>query len=187
MTPMGRDAADSAAIEVIAEAANGQEGEEARQQALIRLAAAAGADAIKFQLVYSDEVFTPDHENYVRFRDYEMPDEAWERAARLAAELKCRFYTDVFGPRGVALAGAIGADGIKLHPADTANVALMEAVAACPVWRVILGVGGSTRSEIARAVGILDGKELVLMHGYQAYPTPTEDSHLARLGELRVA
>ena len=47
-------------IEIIAEIAQGFEGKPEQSRLLIKAASAAGANAVKFQLVYADELATPD-------------------------------------------------------------------------------------------------------------------------------
>ena len=47
-------------IEIIAELAQGFEGRPEQARLLIKAAASAGADAAKYQLVYADELATPD-------------------------------------------------------------------------------------------------------------------------------
>ena len=52
-------------VEIVAELAQGFEGcPEQATKLLVKAAAKAGADAAKFQLVYADELATPDYEYY---------------------------------------------------------------------------------------------------------------------------
>jgi sialic acid synthase SpsE len=62
---------------------------------------------------------------------------------------------------------------------------LIRRVADAPIARLLLSVGGTSTDELAEAVSLLKGKDLVLMHGFQGYPTHLEDNQLARLGWLR--
>jgi N,N'-diacetyllegionaminate synthase len=172
-------------IEIIAEAANGHEGDAGELCRLTELAAAAGADAVKFQLVYASELCTRDYEHFELFRSYELGQDAWERAAAIAHQAKCRLYLDVFGPLSVSLATDVGADGVKLHASDTANLSLVDAVARSSVQRVILSVGGARRLEIAAATDILVDKNVVLMHGFLGYPPLSSDTQIGRLRRLR--
>jgi N,N'-diacetyllegionaminate synthase len=172
-------------VEIIAEAANGHEGDRQRLLLLTSLAVAAGADAVKFQLVYGDEIFTRDHPLYQQFTGQELPDDAWAEAASVAQEAGTAFYLDVFGPRSARLADQIGADGVKLHATDIANHALVRTVAQLNVPRVLLGTGGAFREEIASALELLDVKDIVLLHGFQVYPTVNSDNQVLRLVTLR--
>ena len=68
-------------VEIIAEVAQGYEGNPALARLLARGAVRAGADAVKFQLVYADELATPDYLYYDLFRGLEMKSEAWKEVA----------------------------------------------------------------------------------------------------------
>lgn len=125
-------------LEVIAEAAQGYAGRAETQRFLASAAHAAGADSIKFQLVFADELATSGYEHYATFSRSEMPDEAWKELADFCREIGIRLYLDVFGERSLELACAAQCDGLKLHSSDTLNVALIEAVAAAPIARVLL-------------------------------------------------
>lgn len=179
---MNRDA-DS--LLVIAEGAQGYEGDIGIAKALVRAAAGAGADALKLQLVYADEMCTPDYKHHGLFRSLEMPDAHWDELSRLARDKNVGFMLDVFGSRSLALAAAIGVAAVKVHSTDMSNVALLQEAAACAVPLVLLSTGGCTRNEIAEALAILRAKNVVLLHGYQGYPTPLEANQIARLDALR--
>jgi sialic acid synthase SpsE len=172
-------------LEVIAEAAQGYAGRAETQRFLASAARAAGADSIKFQLVFADELATSGYEYYETFSQSEMPDETWRELASFCHELGIRLYLDVFGERSLTLACEAGCDGLKLHSSDTLNIALIDAVAAAPVSRVLLSTGGSYQSEIRAAVASLTGKDLVLVHGFQGYPTPDDENHVDRVTWLR--
>ena len=59
-------------LKIIAEIAQGFEGNFEQSKLLIKAAAKAGADAVKFQLVYADELATVDYQYYSLFKELEM-------------------------------------------------------------------------------------------------------------------
>jgi len=170
---------------IIAEAAQGYEGDIALAKALVRAAAGAGADALKLQLVYADELCTLDYKYHRLFGSLEMPDDQWADLGRLASQQNVGLMLDVFGSRSLALAASIGVTGVKIHSTDMANVGLLGEAAASAVPLVLLSTGGCTREEISEALEILSAKNVVLLHGYQGYPTPLESNQIARLDLLR--
>lgn len=171
-------------MHVIAELAQGFEGRPEQARLLMRAAAAAGADAAKYQLVYADELATPDYKHYELFKSLEMPDAVWEGLAAYAAELGVGLQLDIFGPRSLRLAERIGASAIKLHGTDIANRGLLVEVARSTTPRVLLGAGGSHADELEAALGILSGKPVVVLLGFQGYPTPDETNHIGRVSRL---
>jgi sialic acid synthase SpsE len=173
-------------IEIIAEAAQGFLGAPREKTALLtRFAAAARADAVKFQLVYADELCTPDYKHYKLFGELEMPDADWLHLGELCRSLGLGLYLDVFGLRSLALAERVGVSGVKIHSTDMMNTGLLRALAASNVKRVMLSTGGCLMPEIERAVQILGQKPLVLMHGFQGYPTASDENQIARVALLR--
>lgn len=168
-------------IEIIAELAQGFEGRPEQARLLMKAAATAGADAAKYQLVFADELATPDYKYYDLFRSLEMGDEVWHNLAQYAKQLGIKLQVDIFGSRSLRLAEAIGASAVKLHGTDIANLGLLAEVASSKVPKVLLGAGGAWSSEVGRAVSELKGKEVVVLLGFQGYPTPTETNQIARV------
>lgn len=144
---------DETSLLIIAEAAQGHEGDPGLAAALIRAAAGAGADALKLQLVYAEELCTPDYKHYRLFRSLELPDADWRRLADLAREKKVGFMLDVFGSRSLALAEDISVMAAKIHSTDMSNLGLLHEVEASRIPLVLLSTGGCTREEITEALG----------------------------------
>ena len=171
-------------LKVIAEVAQGFEGNFEQSKLLIKAAAKAGADAVKFQLVYADELATKDYQYYSLFQRLEMEVEKWRALNEYAHHLGIKFIVDVFGEQSLKIAQQIGLCTIKIHGTDITNIGLLQAVGASSIETVILGIGGSFWSEIATALSILEKKQLVLLCGFQAYPTKTKDNHIARMNVI---
>lgn len=172
-------------IEIIAELAQGFEGKPEQARLLMKAAASAQADAVKYQLVYAEELATPDYKYYGLFKSLEMPDEVWEDLADYAKELGIELNLDIFGIKSLTLAERIGVTTIKLHGTDLTNIALLTEVSSSnTVKRVLLGAGGGFANELKQALDILRNKEVIVLVGFQGYPTPTESNQIARVREL---
>lgn len=168
-------------VEIIAELAQGFEGNPDQARLLLKAAAAGGADAAKYQLVYADELATPDYQHYALFKSLEMPDAVWEGLAALAAQLGLALHLDIFGTRSLALAERIGAGAVKLHGTDIANHGLLGEVARSAAPRVLLGAGGSHADELEEALDRLAAKPLVVLLGFQGYPTSDDTNQIDRV------
>jgi sialic acid synthase SpsE len=177
----------SSPITIVAEAAQGFEGSPRQALLLARAAATAGADLVKFQLVYADELALPGYRYYELFRSLEMSDADWQAVRTEADSRKVGLAFDVFGPRSLALALSLGALAVKIHATDFFNDALVgETLRAAP--EVHLSLGGIRAEELAAFFdkhAALPLQKVVLMGGYQAEPTPIGVNNLARLGQLR--
>ncbi|MET3900834.1 sialic acid synthase SpsE [Devosia sp. UYZn731] len=171
-------------IEIVAELAQGFEGNPGLARLLINAAAASGADAAKFQLVYADELATPDYKYYDLFKTLEMDDAIWSGLAADAVKAGIKLYLDVFGQRSLDLAARLGVTTVKLHGTDIANAGFLAQVAASSVPRVMLGAGGAHLTEVETALDLLRDKQVIVLLGFQSYPTPHEDNQIARVRAL---
>jgi N,N'-diacetyllegionaminate synthase len=174
----------SGELTIVAEAAQGYRADWAKELALVELAAGAGADAVKFQLLHGGELLTADHPLRDHVAALELPPERWRAVAERARDMGLALFVDVFGRRGLELAAEIGADAVKVHASDVLNEALLREVGACPVPDVLLSAGGAEASEIEAAAALLPGKRLTVILGFQGYPTAIEDNRLWRLPAL---
>ena len=172
-------------FKIFAEIAQGFEGNFEQSKLLIKAAAKAGADAVKFQLVYADELATADYQYYTLFKELEMEESQWKSLKDYASSLGTQLIVDVFGEKSLAAAENIGIDTIKVHGTDVTNLGLLEAITSSSIENVILGVGGAYWCEIKKALEVLKNKNLVLLCGFQGYPTKTEDNHIGRMNVIK--
>jgi N,N'-diacetyllegionaminate synthase len=171
-------------IEIIAEAAQGFEGIPKQAELLARAAVAADADAVKFQLVYADELATPDYRHYGLFRSLEMPDATWRSIIELVHEAGKRVYFDVLGVKSLGLAKELGADGVKLSTTEFYNQRLTE-LAFQTFDRLYLSIGGIPVEDIDTMMERTSGVDVCFMFGFQAEPTGLEKNNLLRLRSLQ--
>lgn len=174
-------------IEIIAEVAQGYEGDPTLARLLARGAVYSGADAVKFQLVYADEIATPDYQYYQLFQSLEMPEAAWKGVVEETKTAGVRLYFDVFGEKSLRQAVSFGADGVKIHSTDFFNTRLI-CLAFDLMPSIFISIGGISLEEIEefiRSHQIQTKQDLYLMYGFQAEPTPIEFNNLSRLAELK--
>jgi N,N'-diacetyllegionaminate synthase len=176
-----------APVTIIAEAAQGYDGDVTLARLLVRAAAAGRADAVKFQVIYADDLATPVYAYHGLFKTLEMSQSAWDAVGSEAKDRGIGLVCDVFGPRSLEVALALRADAVKLHSTDFFNRPLAEmAIARAP--HVYFSAGGLEVDEIDAWLGragsvALD--RLTMLYGFQAEPTPAGDNNLARLATLR--
>ena len=171
-------------IEIIAEIAQGYEGSEKLTNLLTKGAIASNADAVKFQLVYADELATPDYEYYDLFKELEMDKDVWVNVCNQIHNADKRVYFDVFGLFSLNMAKEIGADGVKLSTTEFYNNALFDR-AITQFDRIYLSVGGIPAEDIDKKLSSLSKeqmKKICLMYGFQSEPTPLDQNNLNKLG-----
>ena len=171
-------------IEIIAEVAQGYEGNEKLTNLLTKGAIASNSDAIKFQLVYADELATPDYEYYDLFKELEMDKDVWVNVCNQIHNADKRVYFDVFGLFSLNMAKEIGADGVKLSTTEFYNNALFDR-AIDQFDRLYLSVGGIPAEDIDKKLFSLSKEQMnkvCLMYGFQSEPTPLDQNNLNKLG-----
>ena len=172
-------------IEIVAELAQGFEGSADQARLLVIASAKAGADAAKFQLVYADELATPDYPYYKLFSDLEMTDDEWFGVKKTCDANGVELILDVFGKKGLNLAERLKIRSIKLHATDINNAGFLDALSKSSIDRIMVGAGGAYADEITTALDILKYKNIVLLHGFQGYPTAIADNQIVRLKTLQ--
>lgn len=171
--------------EIIAEIAQGYEGNPKLAELLVKGAVVADADSVKIQLVFADELCVPTYPYYDLFKSLEMSDEVWMGLVKKVHEAGKRIYFDVYGDRSLVLARSLGADGVKISTTDFYNLPLIKQ-AFSDFDTVFVSTGGVPIEDLDEMMNMYAlPKKLTLMHGFQAEPTATDDNNLARIATLR--
>jgi len=178
---------DAAHPLLVAEMASAHEGRLDEALAIVRAVAVAGGEAIKFQLVVADELVTASHPQAALFRRMAMDRQQWQAVVETVQRLGVIPMADLFGARSLQWAQALDIPVYKIPSASLTDPWLVPQVAA--LHRLtLLSTAGATEEELAWVVEQFRraGHEaFVLMHGFQAFPTPLEATHLRRLVWLR--
>ena len=172
---------------VIAEMACAHEGRPDMAYRLVDIAAESKADAVQLQLFSANSIVTPSHPSYDVAKRLEIPRDEWPSILAHAKQAGLHVWANVFDEEALAIAMSEGADALKLHSTDLSNPRMLDAVGSTGKL-VSLAVGGSTLDEISQAVWHLRERgttDLILMHGYQGYPTIPQDARLGFIETLR--
>lgn len=174
------------AVLIVAEVACGHQGSLERTKKMVKAAADSGADAIKFHSHTLDEYVVKGHAAYELVEKISMSEGWWEDIFAYARKLQLSIIAMPNDFSSTKMMHDLGADAFFVHSANLCDYRLLKQLGAYgkPVF---LGIGASTEKEIEDAIGILnDGgnENIVLMHGYQAYPTKLEDNNLKMIPML---
>lgn len=174
-------------IKVIAELGQGYEGNAEYGKLLTRAAIGARANIVKFQLVFADDLATPENVHYELFKSLELTFNDWKEIKKITDNSDSDLCLDVFGEKSLGLASKLGVNYIKIHPTDINNKWLLNEIANLGFENVIIGVGGASKTEIEAALNSISNhiKNIVLLLGFQSYPTPNMDNQINRLKIIR--
>lgn len=170
--------------QIIAEIAQGYEGDVKLCERFVKLAKQCGADGVKFQIFEAEELCLPNYKYYNLFKSLYIRPEEWKKIISLCNELEIDFYADVFGATTLEWMLECRIGGIKFHSTDLKNYSFLRHAKDRNI-RIIVGVGGSTLEEIEKAVSYLGKNEIVVMSGFQAEPNLIEDVELNKLAVIK--
>ncbi|WP_174615542.1 N-acetylneuraminate synthase family protein [Virgibacillus ihumii] len=174
---------------IIAEIANAHQGDPSILKKLVLEAAKAGADAIKFQWFKYNHLAIPDYKWYEAYRDLFIKESDWSSVISLAKKQGMHIWADIFDDWGMSLAKKYESDitGLKLPPSIIQSKLIIREIGKLEK-PIILGVGGWYDTEIDEALAFIrtqTKQPIMLMYGFQGYPTQMEDVNLARLSHLK--
>ena len=169
---------------------------------LLQLASAvkgAGANAVKFQIFDPDEVVSPDHPDYAYLKSIAFSLNAWVDIIRACHDMGLAVWVDASGRFSLDVVEKAGnlVAGLKIHSADIGNPVVFEGVQRTGL-PIAIGCGGTPLIDIFELLDAIGPeREIVLMHGYQAFPklegakggppaqgVDTDDLALWRIGQF---
>lgn len=188
---------------VIAEAGVNHNGDLERAHRLIDAAAAAGADAVKFQSFRAGALVTDaaDKAAYQKATTGDGGQGAMLRALELSADdhraliAHCAergivFLSTPYDSDSLALLCALAVPAIKVSSTDAGNLPFLREIAGTG-RPVILSTGMCDLAEAARAVDALEparaAGRLAVLHCTSEYPAPAEEANLRAMDTLRRA
>ena len=113
-------------VKIIAEVGNSHEGNIVTAKKIIKLVSDTGANAIKFQRFFADELVEKNHEKYNLFKKLEMSSTEWKELISYAKSTKLEIFVDVFGIRSAKEISKFSINGYKIHSSDLSNPHLLE-------------------------------------------------------------
>lgn len=177
---------------IIAEIGNNHEGNFKTAQDMLKRAAAAGADVVKFQSFQTEHyVSRRNSERFQRLKSFELSPKEFEALAELAAAEKVHFVSTPFDLHSAAFLNE-RVPAFKISSSDNTFYPLLESVARYNK-PILLSTGYATAAEIARAKALIQGvwdeqgwvQELCLLHCVGAYPVPPEQAGLHQIQRLK--
>ena len=185
-------------VHVIAEAGTNHNGYYGTAQRLVDEAAAAGADSVKFQLIYPEGLYLPHNIDkgmarpnpvFQKRQAMRLSDDEYRQLAAYCRNRNIMFGASVFDERGLALLDELGPGYIKIASCDLNNSRLLMA-AAERGRQLVVSTGMASLQEIERAVSDLlstGNTNVILMHCVSIYPCPTTHTNLHFVRVLKEA
>jgi sialic acid synthase SpsE len=179
---------------IIAELGTAHGGGAARAKELIAAASEAGADCVKCQIVYADEILHPasglvplpggETPLYEVFKKLEQKPEFYAMMKEEAEARGLLFLATPFGPKSAAELRALAPKAVKIASPELNYRQLTAEIAS---WGIpaFLSTGVSLLGNIEKALdpfrdeaGRVPARRVCLLHCVTAYPAPEEDYNL---------
>lgn len=177
---------------LIAEIGTGHGGDRHKAFDLIDAAAENGADCVKFQLVYADEIIHPetgivplpggDIRLYDSFKALELPFDFYRSLKERAERSGLIFLCTPFGARSARELASLGPSLMKVASPELNHLPLLRQIAETGI-PTLLSSGVSTLSDIEKACRCFSSPVAVL-HCVTQYPAPEEEYNLRVLESL---
>lgn len=184
-------------VYVIAEIGVNHDGDEACAIELVRSAARAGADAVKFQYFEADRLMSRasklaayqsasgESDPIAMLRRLELGLDALRACIATAHQLGIHAIVSIFSVEHVASVSALAWDGLKTASPDIVNRPLLDAMAA-QGKPLLVSTGAATLDEVAVAMEWLreSNARAGVFQCVSSYPTPIEDGEFAGIAAL---
>lgn len=181
---------------IIAEAGTNHNGSKEKAIALINLAARAGADSVKFQIINPWGLYLPGQYSYGHYdikkvieirQSTVLPDETYRELNTVSKAAGIAFSASVFDKEGLDLLCSMDPPYIKIASCDLNNIRFLKQVAERGK-KIVLSTGMSSLQDIEKTMNELSKKarpDIVLLHCVSVYPAKTEQANLSFLTTLK--
>jgi len=198
-----REVGDGAPCFVIAEAGVNHNGDPELASQLIRAAATAGADAVKFQTFRAADLVTPgarkaayqatntgaDDGQLGMLKRLEFAPTVFRRLKAEAEALGLIFLSTPFEGASAQVLADLGVVGFKLGSGEVTNLPFLAQIAGYG-RPMLLSTGMCDLDEVVAAVAVIRAHgdpPLALLHCVSTYPAPADQSNLRAMESLRLA
>lgn len=186
---------------IVAEAGVNHLGRMDYAEELIKTAARAGADIIKFQTYKAENLTTRDaprfwnwegevvsegsqFDSYTNLDTFERSH--YERLIELCGKYSIEFMSTPFDVEAADMLTEIGMKGFKIASCDLNNFPFLRHIAAKGL-PILLSTGAAEMDEIRKAVEVIEGegnRQICIMHCTLCYPTEVKDANLSAIKDI---
>jgi len=176
-------------IKLIAETAWHHEGDFIFMKDLVtKICQNSDVDIIKFHITLDlDEYMSSDHEAYVTLKSWMLSESNWEELIYIVRENNKELMLLLNDTKAVEFSKKYKPEMVEIHSVSLNVPRLQDAVLKNidDKSKIVIGVGGCTVREIEEAVKFFNLRDIVLMFGFQNYPTKYEDVNLLKIKKIQ--
>jgi len=169
---------------IYAETAFHHEGDKSYLLKLVDEAKKSGVDGVKFQvLIALDEFMSSQHSAYPQASAWVLTLDEWKEVFQYTANLELDIILMPLDCLAFELCALFEVKYLEIHSVSFKDNKLLSRLDESTI-PLILGVGGRTLSEVEEVVKKYQDREIILMTGFQSFPSEIKDIKLLRIKKL---
>lgn len=145
------------------------------------------ADYVKLHISLDlDEYIHSDHPGYNWMGERMFCEDEWDEIFNIILSNNKKLMLLFNDKKAIDFGMKYNPELVELHSVCLNDRALLEHLKKNihPTTKIVLGVGGSDLYEIENAVDFLDSRNVILMHGFQNYPTQYSDINFGKIAKI---
>ena len=174
---------------LIAETAWHHEGDYVFMKNLVtRICETSRADIVKLHIALDlDEYMSKDHDAYKTLKSWMLSAKQWEELIGIVRNNGKELMLLLNDTKAIDFASKFNPEMIEIHSVCLNVPRLQRAVIENidKKAKVVIGIGGCSLDEVKKAVQFFHEREIVLMFGFQNYPTKYENVNLGKIRKIQ--
>ncbi len=170
---------------IIAEIASAHEGDESILKKLIEHSELASANAVKLQIFNRDYLISKKNSLYSEFGEIEFNKDEWRRILLNLENTSIDIIIEPYDVASINLLNDVDLEIDLKSPASNINNKFYLEKLCQRSKKIYLAVGGATIEEVEQAINFIrslkNKNEIILICGFQNFPTKIEDSNLLQI------
>ncbi|MFW6040854.1 MAG: N-acetylneuraminate synthase family protein [Thermoplasmatota archaeon] len=172
---------------IIAEIGLNHNGDVDLAKKMVKEAKKCGANAVKFQMFDTDELYSKEHKIYSIFEPLEFSKDEWYEIKNFANKEDILFTASVFDKNSVDLLDKLNSPMFKIASGDLTHIPLLDYISK-KNKPTIISTGLSNISEVEEAVNTFNSNgnhEIALLHCVSNYPASLENLNVNVIKTLK--
>jgi N,N'-diacetyllegionaminate synthase len=176
-------------IKLIAETAWHHEGDYLFMKQLVTsICETSSVDIVKLHITLDlDEYMSKDHDLYETLKSWMLSAKQWEELIGIVRNGGKELMLLLNDTKAIDFASKFNPEMVEMHSVCLNVPRLQEAILENidKKAKVVIGIGGCSLVEVKNAVQFFHDREIVLMFGFQNYPTKYEDVNLGKIRKIQ--
>ena len=151
------------------------------------IATKTNADIIKMHITLDmEEYMHPEHDAYKLLKPMLFKKDQWKELIKIARDNNKEIMLLLNDTKAIEFGLSFNPDYVEIHSVCLNDFFMLTKLKqdVSEKTKIILGVGGTSVDEIKHAINILNNSNIILMFGFQNYPTVYEDVNLNKIRSL---